>query len=179
MRTMRPLREYRGRRETLPQAARTPMSPCNSFGNRMWRTPGKRNTTPCAGHSSRRMRCRGRGRSRERTSALADVVGCSLRAGPSRPDFVPSGSSHHAYALTSDSAQSFPTAKPIFNHHFFHSCCSLLIVTIPAIGTSAGALAERLCHGVTICHEEKCLESRDRDRFHHLPFLFQSPDGRV
>ena len=33
--------------------------------------------------------------------------------------------------------------------------------------------------GIIICHEEKCVESGDRSRLHHLPFLFQSLDGRI
>jgi hypothetical protein len=31
--------------------------------------------------------------------------------------------------------------------------------------------------GIIICDEEKCLESRDRSRLHHLPLLFQCLDG--
>jgi len=33
--------------------------------------------------------------------------------------------------------------------------------------------------GIIICHEEKCVERGDRSRLHHLPFLFQSLDGRI
>src|SRR5208282_818049 len=31
----------------------------------------------------------------------------------------------------------------------------------------------------SISYEEECLESVDRSRFYHLPFLYQSFDGRI
>ena len=58
-----------------------------------------------------------------------------------------------------------------------YSMSSLRLSQQSAIMSPTGATDCR--GGIIVCHEEKGVESGDRSRLHHLPFLFESLDGRI